>query len=140
MGVIELNRKPFKPSTSKILPRRELKRSTPLVAKAPMKRSRKPSTPARKSAKGKDCYLKVADVCNGNPETTILAHFRWLGDCGMGNKPPDEQGCPACSSCNTWTDSPAPKDARDRLQYESDRNFYASRALVRMLTEKGEGK
>ena len=117
---------------SKILPRRELKRSTPLVAKAPMKRSRKPSTPARKSAKGQPCLLNVADVCNYDRRTTILAHLRWLGDCGMGSKPPDEQGVYACSACNTWTDSPTPRQTKNRVLYEAERDFYASRALVRM--------
>jgi hypothetical protein len=122
---------PLKPS--KILPRRELQRSTPLVAKSPMKKSARPKmTAARKSAKGRPCLLNVADVCNHDPATTVLVHFRWLGECGTGIKPPDTQGCPACAACNAWTDSPTPAQARDRAQYESDRNFYAARALARL--------
>jgi hypothetical protein len=119
---------------SKILPRRELTRSTPLVAKSPMKRSRPKMTATRKSAKGRPCLLNVAGVCIDHPphDTTVLAHFRWLGECGTGIKPPDTQGCPACAACNTWTDSPTPAQARDRAQYESDRNFYAARALARL--------
>jgi putative nuclease YbcO-like protein len=115
---------PLKPS--KILPRRELTRSEP------MKKSRKASTPTRQAARDKPCLLNVAGVCNYDTATTVLAHFRWLGDCGMGLKPTDFQGCPACDACNTWTDSPSPRQTRDRLQYESDRNFYAARALVRL--------
>jgi hypothetical protein len=110
-----------------------IKRGEPLRAKSPMRRkSRKRSTPAQAAARGQKCLLNVSGVCNYNSETVVLVHFRWLGDCGCGIKPTDEQGCPACSACNAWTDSPTPRQARDRLQYESDRNFYAARALVRL--------
>lgn len=91
-----------------------------------------------KSARGEACTLNVAGVCNGNPETTVFAHFRWLGDCGTGIKPSDVQGAYACSECNRWTDSPTPKERRP--DYESDRNFYAARAQARTiarLVEKG---
>jgi hypothetical protein len=92
-------------------------------------------TNLRKAARGQPCMLNVAGVCNYNPETTVLAHFRWLGNCGTGIKPPDIQGCPACSNCNAWTDSPTPSQVEacgGRIAYERDRSFYAARALVRM--------
>ncbi len=87
-----------------------------------------------RSARGRPCLLNVAGVCvDAYPhERTVWVHFRWLGNCGTGIKPPDEQGCPGCDACNAWTDSPTPRQSRDRLQYESDRNFYAARALVRL--------
>jgi len=112
---------------SKILPRRELLDAKP-VSRKPKRRS------LRRSARGVPCMLNVAGVCIDQPphETTVLAHFRWLGECGVGIKPPDTQGCPACAACNAWTDSPTPAQARDRLQYECDRNFYAARALARL--------
>lgn len=84
-----------------------------------------------KSARGESCTLNVAQVCNGNPETTVFAHFRWLGDCGTSFKPGDIQGAYACSECNRWTDSPTPKERNH--SYESDRNFYALRGMVRTL-------
>lgn len=119
--------------------RTQLARKTPLRAKAPMRKSRTRTTAMRQSARGMPCLLNVAGVCNYDHATVVLAHFRWLGNCGTGIKPPDEQGVPACSACNTWTDSPTPAQARDRLQYESDRNFYAARALVRLrMIERGE--
>ena len=84
----------------------------------------------RKAARGMPCTLNVAGVCNYDPETTVLAHLRWLGGCGTGFKPSDLQAVNSCSACNTWTDSPTPRQRNET--YESDRNFYAARALYRM--------
>lgn len=89
------------------------------------------TTPLRKSAKLEGCTMEVAGVCNHNDETVVLAHFRWLGDCGGSFKPTDLQGAYACSECNRWTDSPTVAETADRAQYEADRNFYAIRAMVR---------
>lgn len=107
---------------SKILPNRY----------ASMKSHRPKSTPARRAAKGQSCLLNVANVCNYDNATVVLVHFRWLGGCGVGMKPSDAAGAFGCSACNSWTDSPTPAQARVRDQYESERNFYAARALVRM--------
>jgi hypothetical protein len=120
--------------------RTPLARKTPLRAKAPfqrslMRRRTKRTTPERQAARGQPCFMNVANVCNYNLETTVLIHFRWLGDCGMSIKPSDAQGCPGCSNCNAWTDSPTPQQVEacgGRVAYERDRNFYALRALVRM--------
>lgn len=30
----------------------------------------------RKAARGRECQVRIPGVCNGNPETTILAHIR----------------------------------------------------------------
>ena len=92
-------------------------------------------TPLRQAARGQPCCLNVAGVCTYDPARVSLAHFRWLGNCGTGIKPPDSQGAPACDACNTWTDSPTPRQVEacgGRVAYERDRNFYAARALVRM--------
>lgn len=83
------------------------------------------------SARAEVCTMNVSGVCNYNPETVVFAHFRWLGDCGTGIKPSDLQGAYACSECNRWTDSPSPKERN--VAYESDRNFYGMRAMVRTL-------
>ena len=88
---------------SKIVPRRELKRSTPLVAKAPMKRSRKPSTPARKAARGQDCCVRFPG-CPNDTLTTVLAHLRMFGGGGVGMKPPDDEAVYACVYCHDVLD------------------------------------
>lgn len=44
-----------------------------------------------KLARGRDCQVGLP-CCNHNPETTVLAHFRLAGICGMGMKPHDILG------------------------------------------------
>lgn len=57
-----------------------------------------------KAARGRDCQIRIPGVCNFNPETTVLAHYRLAGTCGTGIKPHDEQGAWACSSCHDEID------------------------------------
>jgi putative nuclease YbcO-like protein len=58
----------------------------------------------RDLARGKPCMVRLPGICNGNEETTILAHYRMAGTCGMGMKPDDFQGSWACSSCHDECD------------------------------------
>jgi len=60
----------------------------------------------RREAKDRDCTVMIPDVCNRNPETTILAHpnNKRLFMCGMGMKPPDEFGAYCCSACHDVVD------------------------------------
>lgn len=58
----------------------------------------------RKLAKGQPCMVRLPGVCNGNQETTVLAHYRMAGICGAGQKPIDECGAWACSSCHSFVD------------------------------------
>lgn len=55
----------------------------------------------RKSAKGRECQIRIPGVCNGNPETVVLAH---LNGGGMGRKQPDLFGAFACSACHAAVD------------------------------------
>lgn len=55
----------------------------------------------RQSAKGEPCLVRVPGVCNGNPETVVLAH---LNGAGMGRKQADHKGAYACSDCHAWLD------------------------------------
>ena len=99
--------------------------------KAPMRASRPAMTPLRKSAQDEGCTIQKAGVCLYDPKTVVLAHLRWLGDCGGSLKPMDLQAVYACSECNRWTDSPSVSETHDRAAYEAERNFYCLRALVR---------
>ena len=58
----------------------------------------------RKAARGRECQVRIPGVCNGNPETTVLAHIRIAGLCGTGIKPPDLLAAIACSSCHDEID------------------------------------
>lgn len=57
-----------------------------------------------KAARGRECQVRIPGICNGNPETTVLAHYRLAGTCGMGIKPHDLLGAWACSSCHDEID------------------------------------
>jgi hypothetical protein len=58
----------------------------------------------RKLARGKPCMVRLPEICNGNPETTILAHPRLAGITGIGMKAPDEIGAWSCSDCHDAID------------------------------------
>mgnify|MGYP003491087611 CR=1 FL=1 len=58
----------------------------------------------RKLAQGRDCQVRLQTVCNFNPETTVLAHYRLHGLSGMGMKSPDLFGAWACSDCHDCID------------------------------------
>lgn len=69
----------------------------------------------RDSARGQECFVRM-DCCNGNPETTVLAHFRMSGICGIGQKPPDECAAFACSACHDAIDGRVPREDREADQ------------------------
>jgi Protein of unknown function (DUF1364) len=79
----------------------------------------------RKLARGKPCQIRSA-VCNYDPETTVLAHYRLIGISGAGLKSPDVMGAWACSQCHALVDGQGKsfhegglsKDARDLLLLE----------------------
>ena len=56
------------------------------------------------SAKGQQCQVRLEGICNGNPETVVLAHYRMSGTCGTGIKPNDILGAYACSACHDEVD------------------------------------
>lgn len=57
----------------------------------------------RALAKGQECTLRLAGVCNYSAETTVLAHLPDESN-GMGRKPDDISACFACSSCHDFVD------------------------------------
>ena len=62
------------------------------------------------AARGKPCMVRLPDVCNHNPDTTVLAHIRLAGISGMGTKSPDLIGAWACSACHDAIDRRANTD------------------------------
>jgi hypothetical protein len=47
---------------------------------------------------------RIPGYCNGNPETSVLAHYRLAGTCGTGYKPDDTQAAIACNGCHDLID------------------------------------
>ena len=79
------------------------------------RREQKPITDLRKYARGKDCTVRLPGICNGDPATTVLAHFRLAGVSGIGMKSPDPIGAWCCSSCHSYADTH--KDADTQLAF-----------------------
>ena len=59
----------------------------------------------RQSAKGQDCQVRLAGICNRNPDTVVLAH---LNGAGMAMKHEDIFGAYACSDCHDAIDGRVP--------------------------------
>lgn len=59
----------------------------------------------RALAKDRHCLVRIPGVCNGRPETVVLAHFRLSGVSGLGLKSPDLLGAWACSDCHRYVDT-----------------------------------
>ena len=78
----------------------------------------------RDSARGQDCTVNIAGICNYMPETTILAHFNFEGG-STGGKSDDISAGFACSSCHEHLD-------RNRLSDE-DALFYKGRSMMRTV-------
>lgn len=57
-----------------------------------------------KEARERECQVRIVGICNHDPATTVLAHYRLAGTCGMGIKPHDLLGAWACSSCHDEID------------------------------------
>lgn len=69
----------------------------------------------RALAQGRDCQARLVGICNGNQETTVLAHFRMSGLSGFGTKSPDFIGAWLCSGCHAWVDTH--KDTQTQLDF-----------------------
>jgi hypothetical protein len=69
----------------------------------------------RKAAAGRPCQVRLPGICNHDPETVVLAHFRIMGVSGMALKSPDFVGAHACSMCHHAVDTL--KDDRTQLAF-----------------------
>ncbi|HEC9150304.1 TPA: DUF1364 domain-containing protein [Salmonella enterica subsp. enterica serovar Javiana] len=70
-----------------------------------------------KQARDRMCTVRIPGICNFNPETSVLAHYRMSDTCGTGIKPHDMQGAIACNSCHDVIDGRVKTDiAQDTLR------------------------
>ena len=92
-----------------------------------------------KSARNEPCLVRIPNVCNGNPETTVFAHNNGAG---MGRKSVDgglDEGGYACSNCHTWLDGGYVNDKRFTATRET-RDLYHHECAMRTrakLIDKG---
>jgi hypothetical protein len=59
----------------------------------------------RDAARGQDCTVRLPGICNFNPETTVLGHYRI--NSGIAMKPIDLCGAWICSDCHDAVDGRA---------------------------------
>ena len=61
------------------------------------------------SARGRDCTIRIPQVCNHNPETTVFSHLSGVRfGHGIGQKVADIFGAFGCSSCHDAIDGRTP--------------------------------
>lgn len=73
-------------------------------------------TKITKAARGRDCTVRLPG-CPNDTETTVLAHYRLAGTCGMGIKPNNLQAAHCCAWCHDRIDGRAKYDMpRDELR------------------------
>jgi hypothetical protein len=82
------------------------------------------------AAKGQQCKVNIAGVCNYQEETVVFAHFPDESH-GMGIKADDICGADCCSSCHDVIDG--------RVQnggYHGNEHFYLRRAQTRTIRDR----
>ena len=91
----------------------------------------------RREAKGRDCQVRLPGICNHNPETTVLAHYRLIGLAGMSIKGDDLAcGAWACSACHDAIDRRANMD----LERDYVRLAHAEGVIRTIAALRAEGK
>jgi len=55
------------------------------------------------SARGEHCWIRFDELCNGDKDTVVFAHFRDVG-LGFGTSYKNLYGAPACNSCHDEVD------------------------------------
>ena len=81
----------------------------------------------RASAKGEECTLNIAGVCNYNSETVILAHLPDESH-GMSRKSDDISACFACDNCHSVIDGRVTFDMS-----KAEKEWYMRRGQTRTL-------
>ncbi len=81
----------------------------------------------RRLARGQQCCVRIPGVCNGNPDTTVLAH---LNGGGMGMKHNNLIAAWSCSSCHAWLDGGYVKNST-----RQERDYWHYQAIIRTQQE-----
>ena len=93
----------------------------------------------REAARGEACTLNILGACNGNPETTVLAHLPDESH-GMARKSDDVSACFACQACHDCADGRTLWPINGQDSESKLKDWYFRRAMVRTwprLIEKG---
>lgn len=94
---------------------------TPIPKQSPIR-----SKAIRNAAQGEKCTVEIITVCNGDPDTTVLAHLPDESH-GISRKSDDLSACFACSGCHRVIDGvDSWPGHEDKIE-----DWYLRRALVR---------
>lgn len=88
----------------------------------------------RDSAKGEQCTLNIASVCNYNPETTVFCHVSFTTGSDR-NREGQRNGVYGCSACHDALDNRA--GIKGWLAND-ERYWYIARALIRTAERRDE--
>ena len=90
-----------------------------------------------KSAKGKDCQVRIIGVCSFDPAQTIWSHVRFsAAGRGRAIKAVDICGAYACTSCDAVYDGQAKRpDGMTREQVDMDWFMGHMRSLVMLVND-----
>jgi hypothetical protein len=88
-----------------------------------MIRSRKITNAAR----GQQCQIQIAGVCNNSPDTVVFCHFPDESH-GIAKKADDISGAFGCSACHNVVDGRVRSD-----EWRAHRLFYMRRAQTRTI-------
>ncbi|EJT82977.1 hypothetical protein PPS11_41385 [Pseudomonas putida S11] len=88
-------------------------------------------TKLTKAARGRDLPgAHPGRVQRATRETTVLAHYRMAGTCGVGYKPNDLQGAWACSACHDVCDGRRSNIGRDEARQYHAEGVMRTQALL----------
>ncbi len=87
-------------------------------------------TNLRKEARGRECQIRIPGVCNGNPETVVLTHYRLAGTCGTGMKPNDAQAAWGCTACHDVCDGRTKVITRDEARLYHAEGVMRTQAIL----------
>ena len=88
----------------------------------------------RELARGMECQVRLPDICNGNKETTVLAHYRIAGISGFGLKAPDWLGAWSCSACHDAIDRRSHIDLeRDYVRFAHAEGVFRTLYLLKKM-------
>jgi hypothetical protein len=74
--------------------------------------------------------IRIPGICNFDPETTVLCHYRLMGLSGIGMKPVDICGAWGCSACHDVV------DRRSHLELDwQEVRFLHAEGVIRTLNE-----
>ena len=89
------------------------------------------------AARDRECQVRFPG-CSCESSTTVLAHYRLAGTCGIGMKPNDFQGAWACAYCHDIADGRLRAPAQ--LTREEVRLYHAEAVMRTQAILIKEGK